>query len=107
MHNVATLRPFEDPTFEKWLIQIPQPRFTYQGSGVYHNMLQANIDLWIEIKNRNRVEVMYSVFCHTPVAIPEYGKLPTKSKLTQYAEKIIWLPVIRAHRFENVGGRLF
>lgn len=104
--NIAYLKPITDPTFEKWLTRIPLPKFTPDGKGIYRKNLQANIDLTMEVR-KGQTKLIYSIFCHTPVSIPDYSKMPTKSKLTQYAEKTLWLPIIRAHRFENIGGRLF
>lgn len=104
--STAEIKAPEDPTFVQWLLARPNPGFV-RVDGIFKKNLQANVDISLETINSKKIRLTISVFCHTPLSLPEYNRLPTKSKLTQFAEKTIWLPIVRAHKFENLSKRLF
>lgn len=104
--STAELKSIEDPTFISWMTSLPSPGFV-NVDGVFKKNLQANVDISLEFLRGKKTRLTVSVFCHTPLSLPDYNKLPTKSKLTQFAEKTIWLPIVRAHKFNRLTKRLF
>jgi hypothetical protein len=104
----AALKPIDDPTFVRWLQRHPFPLFKRgDDPGIYEKRVHANIHLTIKAANLRQPKMSYRIFCHTPFAISEHGKLPTLNKLRTEVEQTIWMPCIRSARFANSGPRLF
>jgi hypothetical protein len=102
----ATCKPNLDPTFEKWLVTAPSPRFTPSTNNMYVKHIQSNLTLWVRYVSKTRITVGYEIHTATPVSIP--GKrLPTRKEVDSFIDRTIWLPTVRANRFENVTNRLF
>jgi hypothetical protein len=108
LSSEALLKPVQDPTFVNWLKSYPGPNFIRGDEpGLFNKHVQSNVDFFFKTANLNQVKVGFRIFCHTPLATPDYSKLPSKAKLTQIAESSIWLPIVRNNRFKNAGSRLF
>lgn len=102
----AYSRPILDPTFEKWLMQAPSPRFIRSTDLKLVKMIQPNCHMWVKYINSTRITVGYEIQIGTAVSVP--GKrLPTKKEVESFIDRNIWLPIVRSHRFKGVGGRLF
>lgn len=108
VHMSANLKPIKDPTFARWLQQMPFPHFLRGNDpGYYEKKVHANIHVTVKAANLNQPKISYSIFCHTPFAIGEYSKLPTLNKLRTEAESTLWIPAIHSVVFEGSGPRLF
>jgi hypothetical protein len=108
IESTALLKPIEDPTFGDWLKSFPGPHFKRADHpGRLEKVVQSNVDLFFDLANPRQPKMTIKIFCHTPLSVPDYSKLPSKAKLTQLAEKSIWLPAVRNARFKNSGTRLF
>lgn len=100
----AELRPISDPTFMAWLIKHPLPGFKKE-EGVYRKSIRAHIDVEYTME-RGVPYLTYRIFCHTPIRSLDPSLLG-KSKLTKYVETQLWDPLIRDHRIEGLGNRLY
>jgi hypothetical protein len=104
----ALLKPIDDPTFPSWVSSYNGPRFKRGASpGLYNRNIQSNVDMYFKLANLSQPKIGFTIFCHTPIAVPEYSKLPSKAKLKSIAEQSIWLPVVRNNKFKGAGSRLF
>ncbi len=96
----------DDPTFEQWLTKSPSPRFTRALDLKYSKMLQPNLLLWVRYPSPTRVTVGFEIQVASTVSIP--GKrLATRKEIDSFVDRVIWKPIVRAHRFNGVGGRIF
>lgn len=102
----AYARPILDPTFEKWLLQAPSPRFHRSTDLKLVKQIQPNACLWVRYVNPTRITIGYEIQIGTRIAVPG-RRVPTKKEVEAYIDSSVWLPIIRAHRFKGVGGRLF
>lgn len=108
IESTALLKPIEDPTFADWLKSFPGPHFKRADRpGRFERVVQSNVEIYFDLANPRQPKMTIRIFCHTPLAVPEYSKLPSKAKLVSIAEKNIWLPAVRNSRFKNAGSRLF
>jgi hypothetical protein len=102
----AYLRRIEDPTFEKWLTQAPSPRFLYSTDLKYTKIIQPNCHVWVRYPNSTRATIGFEIQVATPVSVPG-NRLATRADLDNFVDRVIWKPIIRAHRFDGIGLRLF
>jgi len=106
VESKAILREIQDPTFEAWLKTPNEPGFVKE-EGRWCKHLRANVDVFVDKERGGGYSVTLRIYCHSAVRIPEFGKIPSRAKLTQYAEKTLWLPAVRSNRFKDVGNKLF
>lgn len=112
--TTAQLYQIKDPTFVAWLQSHPPdgPLFRASGhSAVFTRSLFNNIDSGVSFEfhsaNMYRPVMKMLVQCQTPIAYGNTRSLPTEQSARDFAENTIWLPLVRSHRFANVGNRLF
>lgn len=102
----ATLRNVRDPFFEKWLTQKPNPGLVMSTAQQYQRLIQSNILVSVKYINQTRVTVKYEIQIGTPISVP--GKrLATKKEAEDFMDRVVWLPIVRAHRFRGLKNRLF
>lgn len=99
----AHLKPIEDPTFSKWLTTIPSPGFRAEKN-VLTKSVHAHVD--VVFQNGSDPRLTYKVLCVSPIKLidPRYT---TRAKLESYVQNKLWLPILRDHRFDDAGSRLF
>lgn len=98
--------PVKDPTFEKWLQQSPMPRFLKGVDNRYVKIIQPHVTAWVRCINLNRVTIGFAIEVAGTINVP--GKqTPKRKEVDSYMDNRIWLPLIRAHRFDGVFNRLF
>lgn len=101
----AQIRKLKDPLFEKWLTTPPLPRFLRTGDMLYSKHIRSNVNMWVRYVNSARITVGYEIDIATSVSVS--GKrLPTRKEVDSFIDRVIWKPVLRAHRFKNTN-RLF
>jgi hypothetical protein len=104
----ATLRRIDDPTMRVFMQRLPEPSFKMHSDGVYRKSVHAGIDLEFTMSPYGDASFTYTIFCHTPIHLirPE---LPSKKRLTTYADRQLWIPILKAARFKGkgVGNKLF
>ena len=102
----ADVRPVLDPYFEKWLVTAPSPRFTRSTDLKYVKMIQPNVTFWVRYVNSTRITIGYEIQVASPISVP--GKrLATRKEIDNFVDRVIWLPIVRTHRFIALKGRLF
>lgn len=98
--------PVKDPTFEKWLQQSPMPRFLKGVDNRYVKVIQPHVTAWVRCINLSRVTVGIAIEVAGTINVP--GKqTPKRKEVDSFMDNQVWLPLIRAHRFNGVTNRLF
>lgn len=92
--------------FEKWIQKVPMPRFIKSVDNRYIKVIQPNVHAWVRIINASRVIVGFSIEVAGQINVPNNQK-PTRKQVDKYIDDALFLPTIRAHRFQHVKTRLF
>jgi hypothetical protein len=106
----AQLLPINDPTFGKWLRMTPYPGFrpgirSTVLTKLVQNTVESEIRLDFDLQRKLRPVFWINIHCHTPITYSSVGPPASKEELTEYAEKTIWLPLVRSHRYPgNMKG---
>jgi hypothetical protein len=102
----AKSRPVFDPGFEKWLNLAPNPRFIRSTDLKWVRHIQSNVNVWVRYVNPQRITIGYEIQVASPISVP--GKrLATRKEIDAFVDRVIWKPIVRAHRFKDLKGRLF
>lgn len=101
----AEMFPVKETNFEKWLTTSPSPRFV-RVPGRYQKMVQPNVNMWVRYLNASRVTVGFSIEVTGTINIPG-KKTPKRKEVDAFIDRTIWLPIVRAHKFDDVKNRLF
>ncbi len=104
--SYAYCRPISDPTFEKWLTTAPTPRFLRSLDLKFKKLILPNCEAWVRVPNLSRITVGFEIQVASPVSV-QGNRLATKKEINNFVDRTIWLPIVRAHRFEGIGLRLF
>jgi hypothetical protein len=102
----AELFPVKDPNFEKWLTTSPMPRFLKHVDNRYVKVVQPNVNMWVRYLNPARVTVGFTIEVPGTINIPG-KKTPKRKEVDSWIDRVIWYPIVRAHRFADVRNRLF
>lgn len=98
----ATLK---DPTFEKWLLQMPMPAFRQKHNGRWIKHLSSEVTMVVFNEGTQRWRVGYEIVCHHFPDLP--GKhLPSKAELEKFVLDILWTPILKSHRPDGFHHRL-
>jgi hypothetical protein len=99
-----------DPSFVKWLIESPFPRFDLvRKNGRYTKRLMHGLDVFVENdyadNMKDRWVVGYDIHC------PMYPDLPTnhtpsKAEIERFVLDVCWMPLLRAMRPLRTTHRL-
>lgn len=102
----AELLPVKDPSFEKWLLTSPTPRFLHGTDNRYVKTVQPNVNMWVRYLSEARVTIGFSIEIPGTINIPG-KKTPKRKEVDAFLDRTMWLPIVRAHRFADVRNRLF
>jgi hypothetical protein len=102
----AEVYPVRDPSVEAWLTKSPMPRFIKHPDSRYMKMVQSNVNMWVRWLNTSRIIIGYSIEIHGTINLPG-KKTPKRKEVDAWIDRTIWLPIVRAHRFNDVRNRLF
>lgn len=102
----AELFPVHDPNFESWLTQTPLPRFLKTVNNRWTKQLRPNLQIWVRIINKSRITIGFNIQTAGVISIPG-NKSPSRKEVDDYIDDLIFLPIIRSHRFDNLKTRLF
>lgn len=99
----------KDPTFSKWLLQMPYPGFRLKDKEErYTKSLGQGITMVVYNEGANgsqRWHVGYEIVCNQFPDLP--GKqLPSKGELESFILDIIWTPILKANRPYGFHRRL-
>lgn len=107
VHAFADCFYLEDPTFERWLTKAPAPRLLYSAQNRrYERAISANITVWVRYLAPTRIRIGYIIQVPSSVSIPGV-QVPTKKQVDTFIDRLVWCPIIRAHRFRHAIKRLF
>jgi hypothetical protein len=102
----ANLYTVKDMEFEKWLTRVPLPRFHKGVDNRFTRMIEPHIMGWVRYLNPANVTCGFEIEVAGTVNIPG-KKVPKRKELNAWLDRTIWLPIVRAHRFDGVNNRLF
>jgi hypothetical protein len=104
-----------DPSFEKWLTQIPYPHFNIvrQADGKYLKNLQTGVRMVVvngSPQDRGghmprRWHIGYEIECLMFPEVPT-NELPSKAELEKFVLEVLWMPILRRKRPSKVLHRL-
>ena len=101
INSWAELYPIADKNFESWLTQTPLPRMLKHPQKKYTRVLLPRVIVWVRYISSARVILGFTIQTAGQIVLP--GKTtPTRHEVNDYLENSIWLPIVRAHRFEQV-----
>jgi hypothetical protein len=106
INSWAELFPIKEPGFEKWLTTSPMPRFIPSIGNKYVKVVRPNVVMWVRYINDNKVTIGFSIEVAGTINIPG-KKTPKRKEVDKYIDNNIYLPTVRAHRFNDVKNRLF
>jgi len=92
--GAATIK---DPTFEKWLTQLPAPAFRLKHEGRYLKHLARDVTMVVYSESAQRWHVGYEIMVHGFPDIPGHP-LASKYELEKFILDILWLPILKSHR---------
>lgn len=90
----------KDPTFEKWLIQIPYPRFDLKEHGQYRKQVSPSTTMIVYNEGASlnqRWHIGYEIVVHQFPDLPG-NTLASKGDMEKFILDILWMPVLRSHR---------
>jgi hypothetical protein len=62
--------------------------------------------MWVRYLNESRVTIGFSIEVAGTINIPG-KKTPKRKEVDAWIDRMIWLPIVRAHKFEDIRNRLF
>ncbi len=93
--------------FEKWLVSTPMPRMYKMTNNRYVKFVRPpRIHMWVRFLNRYRVRIGFEIDIQGQVHVPG-SPLATRLEVDDYIDRMIYFPLIKAHRFKNVRTRIF
>ena len=102
----ADCYPITDRNFSQWLQTSPMPRYLRGTDSRFVKILQPHIQSWVRCINPARPTIGFSIEVFGTVNIPG-NKTPKREEVDAFLDTQMWLPIIKAHRFDNVVTRLF
>jgi hypothetical protein len=82
------------------------PRFIPSIGNKYVKVVRPNVVMWVRYINDNKVTIGFSIEVAGTINIPG-KKTPKRKEVDKYIDNNIYLPTVRAHRFNDVKNRLF
>lgn len=106
IYSWARMFPTSDPTFPDWLTSLPMPRFIKHQRSRMVCQVRPGVRIWIDCMNLKRVVMGQEI--DIPGTIDISGNVtPTRQEVDTFLDTQIWLPIVRAIRFDNVINRIF
>lgn len=100
-----------DPTATAWLLSNPVPGMRKSADVVQKNhfskSIQAHLEVWVRLAPGGKAYAGFSIFCHTVPIMNGMKRMPTKNQMNGFIEKNLWLPLVRQHRINKTGNKLF
>lgn len=81
--------------------------FVKEPNSSYKKVITPNCIIHVNAQFINRIKVSYEIHGCSSVYLGNKNKLPTRKQVYYFADTIIWLPIIRAHRISAIGNNLF
>lgn len=108
--TVSATANISDPSFEKWLIEMPFPRFDLvKKEGRHWKTLQTGLRMFAYrdhgSNSPERWVVGYEITCPIYPDLPDQH-LPSKQQLEKFVLDILWMPHLRAMRPKKMLHRL-
>lgn len=99
-----------DPSFEKWLIEMPYPRFDLvKQDGRHWKTLQTGLRMFAYrdhgSNSPERWVIGYEITCPIFPDLPDIH-IPSKQQLEKFVLDILWLPILRSTRPKKTTHRL-
>lgn len=98
----------KDPMFESWLTRIPLPSFNLRKNGEFVKPINSNTKLFVYnegIRAYGRWYLGYEINVSSYPSIPT-NHTPNKAELKAFILNVLWLPVLRLNRTQEVRQRL-
>lgn len=98
-----------DPTFGKWILEAPLPRFDVVRQGQrWRKSISSDCELFVYNEGANMTQrwfIEYQIRSRVLPSIP--GKrTPTKKDIESFALNILWKPILKSHRPLGMMHRL-
>ncbi len=107
IYSWARMFPISDPTFPDWLTSLPMPRFMKHNRSRMVCQVRPGVRIWIDCLNLKRVVMGQEIdIPRSTIDIPG-NVTPTRQEVDDFLDTQIWLPIVRAVRFDNVVNRIF
>lgn len=99
-----------DPSFVKWLTEIPYPRFDIvkDQQGRHIRQIMDGLDMFVINEAGNlpeRWDVGYDIMCPFYPDIPN-DHTPSKAEMERFILDILWMPILRSARPLHMNYRL-
>jgi hypothetical protein len=98
----------KDPTFPKWLLQMPYPGFRIKEDGKWIKSIGPGVTMIVYNEGANGIQrwhIGYEIVCNQFPDMP--GRhLPSKGELEAFIMDIIWTPILKSHRPHGFHRRL-
>ena len=77
--------------------------FVREPNSTYKKIITPHVFLFVHAATTNKVTVWYEIDGCSGIFMGEKNRIPTKKQVGQLCDTMIWLPVIRTHRFKALG----
>ena len=98
-----------DPSFGKWILQTPMPRFDVVREGSrWRKNISSDCDLYVYNEGANMSQrwfIEYQIQSRILPSIPG-NRTPSKRDLEYFALNTIWNPILKSHRPDGMMHRL-
>jgi hypothetical protein len=108
--TVTATANITDPSFEKWLAEMPFPRFDLvKKEGRHWKTLQTGLRMFAYrdhgSNSSERWVIGYEINCPIYPDLPD-NHVPSKQQLEKFVLDILWLPILRSTRPRKTTHRL-
>lgn len=106
IYSWARMFPTNDPTFPNWLTSLPMPRFIKHQRNRMVCQVRPGVRIWIDCLNIKRIVMGQEIDIPGTIDIPG-NKTPTREQVDAFIDQQIWMPIVRAVRFDSVYNRIW
>lgn len=97
----ADLRPIQDPTFDSWLQQLPEPAFSRHQDGVLRRSVHAHIDVHYRVSSKG-AHLGYRIMCHTAMNMLTTERL-TRPQMQKFVDNKLWRPIVKNQPIKGIN----
>ncbi len=98
-----------DPTFGKWILEAPMPRFNVVREGRrWVKNITSDCDLFVYNEGANMTQrwfLEYQIRSRVLPSLPG-NRTPTKKEIESFALNVLWKPILKSHRPFGMMHRL-
>lgn len=106
IYSWARMFPTNDPTLTDFLTSLPMPRFIKHNRSRMVCQVRPGVRIWVDCLNLKRIVVGQEI--DVPGTVDLAGNVtPTRQEVDEFLDTHIWLPIVRAIRFDDVINRIF